>query len=165
MIDGWEDTIEDLDARLSNLPTHPGARYVSDSVAELLARTRSVWSMSAPRLKTARESLALLIADDSIHDFRKIGLIKLAAFLEEEEETAALQSRVNELIQDVGLFDQSARDLVVGNLQNVSSAVAIQAETIRTNRPPRCTAVGCGSRRRGVRVRIPFRPESLPSRV
>ncbi|MDA3950636.1 MAG: HAMP domain-containing methyl-accepting chemotaxis protein [Spirochaeta sp.] len=132
VIDGWKTAIEDLDEALTALPDHPGTAYISDSVGESLERTLSVWSLSLSRLETARESFDLLIESDSIHDFRKTGLIELAAYLEEEEQVATLLFQVEQLTRDLESFDLSARDLVVGNLQEVAGAVAIQADTIRT---------------------------------
>lgn len=132
VIDGWREAIDELDGALSALPTHPGTAHISDGVSEALERTLSVWNLSLSRLETARESFDLLIANDSIHDFRKTGLIEFAGYLEDEEQAATLLFQVNQLTRDLESFDLSARDLVVSNLQEVAGAVAMQAETIRT---------------------------------
>jgi methyl-accepting chemotaxis protein len=130
-LERWDVVIDELDSSISGLSDHPGTRYISRDLLTLLERSDSVWNLSRNRFETAAESFDLLMANPDLPDFRKTGLYELQNFLTEDGSSATLLFQVSELNSDLRSFDVAARDLVVVNLEEVSNAVAVQAEEIR----------------------------------
>ncbi len=130
-LERWDIAIDELERSIGALAEHPGARYVSPDVMTLLERSDSVWQLSRNRFETAAESFDRLMANQDLPEFRKTGLYSLQDFLTESDMSATLLFEIAQLNSHLRSFDVAARDLVVVNLEEVSNAVAVQAEEIR----------------------------------
>jgi len=131
VIDEWRTVINDLGNSITRLGDHEARRYLSENMQTRLDRTASIWGLSVNRFETADSSFDLLIGNPDLPNYRKIGLIYLEDYLEEEGGAATLLFQVNELIRDLQAFDTAADELLVTNLRGVSEAMTIYAARTR----------------------------------
>ncbi|MCG8479026.1 MAG: methyl-accepting chemotaxis protein [Spirochaetales bacterium] len=139
LVGDWNRTIDELDASIEDLINHPGVRFAPDQLQVAINRTESVWQLSKERFESAKESLNHVLADESVVDFQKKGLLLFRQWLAEDASNGAVLLLVTHLTSDLRSFDLAAKDLVVGNLELVAREVSVHADALRRRTQ---TAVG-----------------------
>ena len=132
MIPEWRETIEVFDESVTAMATHPGIRFSPDELRIAIDRSLSVWELSEARFGNAVMLLDQVMADQSVDDFRKLGLLLFRQWLVEDGEHQRLLFTVTNLISDLRTFDIAAKDLVIGNLELVANGVSESADAIRS---------------------------------
>ncbi len=130
LIEEWEEALDRFDRQVETLATHPGARYTSDELRESVRRTGAVWELSRGRLEEAAQGLDSILADESVPDFRKRGLLAFEQWLMGDGNAPELGFRVTQVRDDLRSFGLAARDLVVGDLESVALNVDRQATAL-----------------------------------
>ncbi len=131
LVGDWNRTIEGLDASVQELISHPGVRFAPEQLQVAINRTDSVWQLSKERFENAEESLSRVLADESVVDFQKKGLLLFRQWLAEDGDHGAMLLLVTHLTSDLRSFDLAAKDLVVGNLELVAREVSLHADALR----------------------------------
>lgn len=131
LVGDWNRSIDDLDESVQDLITHPGVRFAPDQLQVAINRTESVWQLSRERFENAEQSLSRVLADDSIVDFQKKGLLLFRQWLSQDDGHGAMLLLVTHLTSDLRSFDLAAKDLVVGNLELVAREVSMHADALR----------------------------------
>jgi len=127
LIGDWQDALDAFDAQVVRLVEHPGVRYTSEELRLSIERTSAVWGLSRSRLDEAASGLQWLLDNDSVPTFRKKGLINFENWLIDEGGYTQVTFAVTQLRTDLRSFGLSARDLVVGNLEQVALSVSRQS--------------------------------------
>lgn len=130
LIEEWEEALDRFDRQVETLATHPGAQYTSDDLRESVRRTGAVWELSRGRLEEAAQGLDSILADESVPDFRKRGLLSFEQWLMGDGDAPELGFRVTQVRDDLRSFGLAARDLVVGDLESVARNVDRQATAL-----------------------------------
>ena len=128
----WRTTIEVFDESVTAMATHPGIRFSPEELRIAIDRSLSVWELSEARFGNAVMLLDQVMTDESVEDFRKLGLLLFRQWLVEDGEHQRLLFTVTNLISDLRTFDIAAKDLVIGNLELVANGVSESADAIRS---------------------------------
>jgi methyl-accepting chemotaxis protein len=127
----WQEVIADMSQAIENIESHPAVNYLSPRFQDSVDGSVAVWNLSLARFETAESSFQHLLDNEEIPDFRKTGLQELMDFLEEDEGAASVIFQVDQLNRELQMFDAAAQDLVVANLNEISTGVTRQSESIR----------------------------------
>ncbi|MEX2443413.1 MAG: methyl-accepting chemotaxis protein [Alkalispirochaeta sp.] len=130
LVEDWEEALARFDSQVETLASHPAARYTTDELREAVRRTGTVWDLSRRRLTNAAEGLDRILADDSVPEFRKRGLIAFERWLVGDGDELELGFRVTQVRNDLRSFEIAARDLVVSDLESIALNVNRQSTAL-----------------------------------
>ena len=130
LTESWVESVQRVEDSVASLQDHPALSFVSPNLRSKVERTDAVWKLSKSRMDVAANRMDQLLSDDSVPNFRKKGLIAFDQWLVEDGDYPGLLFSVRQLTSDLRSFGLSARDLVVGNLQTVSTDLNTQSDAL-----------------------------------
>ena len=128
----WQATIATFGTLIHELALHSGLRFAPHELQIAIDRSSSMWELLETRFQNAVVLLDQVLADQSVQDFHKRGLLRFRQYLADSGGHPQLLVTVTDLIAELRSFDVTAKDLVIGNLELVTNRVSESADMIRT---------------------------------
>ena len=128
----WQATITTFGTLVHDLALHSGLRFAPHELQIAIDRSSSMWELLETRFQNAAVLLDQVLADESVQDFHKRGLLRFRQWLADSGGHPQLLVTVTDLIAELRSFDVTAKDLVIGNLELVTNRVSESADMIRT---------------------------------